>query len=271
MRENNTKFGYMCSMALHACVALGACAAVLVHWLFPKNIEPPPETFELVDPPSENITGEITHADAPQVADTNLVAPEVEDIKELDLPEPPPEPEPSPEPPAPTPSPAPSPTPKPSPNPPPKPAPKVSYKDWSKKNPVKERPRRQTSSSTAPKQVKWNKVQAQTTHMMGVKGSFTTTTGTSQSMRNALAEYASLIKASAKRNWVIPSAADGMELSADICFVVNKNGIISNVRLVRGSGSPEFDNSIMSALRAISLPPPPDSAAHTFTITFDAK
>ena len=92
--------------------------------------------------------------------------------------------------------------------------------------------------------------------------------GTSAAMKNMLAAYIGEIKRKAESNWAIPVTAQNSDLSAKVEFRVSKNGEISGLRIIRSSGNAEVDNSILAALRSISLTPPPDNEPHHITITF---
>lgn len=61
----------------------------------------------------------------------------------------------------------------------------------------------------------------------------------------------------------------GDTVSADVSFVLAANGEISNVRIVRSSGFPEFDQSVLAAFRRITWPGPrPDRRTETMRLTF---
>lgn len=75
-----------------------------------------------------------------------------------------------------------------------------------------------------------------------------------------------------KSNWFIPQAAMVMEGRVVITFNVHRNGTISDITLVKGSGMTSLDSAAMNALRTsnptVALPPeyPLDKAF--FTVTF---
>jgi len=61
----------------------------------------------------------------------------------------------------------------------------------------------------------------------------------------------------------------GDTVSAEVSFVLAANGEISNVRIVRSSGYPEFDQSVIEAFRRITWPGPrPDRRTETMRLTF---
>ena len=61
----------------------------------------------------------------------------------------------------------------------------------------------------------------------------------------------------------------GDTVSADVSFVLGANGEISNIRIVRSSGHPEFDQSVLEAFRRITWPGArPDRRTETMRLTF---
>lgn len=276
MTPDNTKFGYYCSLALHISVSVAAVVAVLASSIFKSETHPidPNQVFEMVEPPEPA-------AEAPAQAEaTSEAQPDLEQdlnlepVEPIELPDPAPEPDPEPTPPEPKPEPTPAPKPKPSKKPKvekkPEPKPqRVSYQDFAKKNPKKARKSAQTPRTQAP--VKVGKISAKTGNIDSIAkvgASISGKAGTSAAVRNMLAAYIGEIKRKAESNWAIPVTAQNSDLSAKVEFKVSKNGEISGLRIIRSSGSAEVDNSILAALRSISLTPPPDNEPHHITITF---
>lgn len=61
----------------------------------------------------------------------------------------------------------------------------------------------------------------------------------------------------------------GDTVSAEVSFVLAANGEISNVRIARSSGFPEFDQSVLEAFRRITWPGArPDRRTETMRLTF---
>lgn len=261
--ESHTKLGAYCSIALHATVALAAIVSIFAKAVFKSDEPPPPPVvFDMVEPASEPAPAPA----APTPAPTEIEQPKIEKIEKLQLPEPEPEPEPDPIP-EPKPAPEPKPVPKPNPTPKPKPQKKVSYEEFLKKNPDK-RNAKPSKPRTTTRKVTVGKVSANFSNIDSLaKISASATTGAA--MKNELAAYTQYINLTAKRNWVSPQ--DVYEpLEAEISFKVSKNGVISDVRILKSSGNAAFDNSVVATFRAISLMPPPDRQPHTVTLTFRA-
>ncbi len=86
--------------------------------------------------------------------------------------------------------------------------------------------------------------------------------------------YRDLLKNHIKSGWrwYDTSAA----LQAEIIFEIQPDGSLINVRIGKGSGNAEFDNSVLRAvLRASPVPPPPQEVYEPFfkyvTMTFDPR
>ncbi len=257
MTQDNTKFGYYCSLALHISVTVAAIVAVLMQSIFDTKDTEPIVPFEMVEPSPTPPAPEIPQETLPEITQQDKIKP----IDPIDLPEPQPEPPPEPQP---------EPQPQPKPSPKPKPKPKVeqqkqiSFRDFSKKNPIK-----QTSSIQPRRQapVKVGKITAKTSNVDSI-ANITAKSGSSAAMKNLLDGYVKEIHRRAKSNWAIPVTAQGIDYATKIEFKVSKNGVISGLRVVSSSENTEFDNSVMAAIRSITLPPPPDNEPHTVYITF---
>lgn len=274
MTPDNTKFGYYCSLALHISVSVAAIVSVLVSSIFKSEPHPidPNQVFEMVEPPEPAAEAPAQAETAPEAQpdleqDLNL-----EPVEPIELPDPAPEPEPTP--PAPKPEPTPAPTPKPPKKPKvekkPEPKPqKISWADYNRKNPKKTRKSAQTPRTQAP--VKVGKISAKTGNIDSIAklgASISGKAGTSAAMQNMLDAYAKEIKRKAESNWAIPITAQNSDFLTEVEFWVSKSGKISGLRIIRSSGNAEVDNSILAALRSISLTPPPDNNSKHITIEF---
>ena len=132
MYSSGTKSGYYYSLTLHICCALALFVFGFVAELF-RTQEEPPVVFEIVEPIPEAPSNT---SEAPKEPDTEeIIQPQLDPIKPLELPEPEPEPEPEPKP-EPVPQPEPEPKPEKKIEKPPVPQ-KVSYADFIKQNPKK--------------------------------------------------------------------------------------------------------------------------------------
>lgn len=270
---DHTRFGYYCSLALHITVTVAAIISVLMKSVFKTDDHPidPKQVFEMVEPAPETPVAQQPQQDdaMPQIEQQKEIAA----IEPMELPEPeptPPEPTPEPTPPEPKPEPAPKPSPKPKPKKVVKPAPpkKISFTEYNKNNPKANRnPAPSRPRTSAP--VKVGKISAGTGNLdklaaakISVKG------GTGVAMRSRLDLYITEIRRKAHSNWAIPTMAQGVDYTAEVQFRVSQNGAISGLRIIKSSGNPEFDSSVLSAMRSVSLTPPPDNEPHTVTITF---
>ena len=248
------------------CMGFGCIFAVfpsLVAELF-RTQEEPPVVFEIVEPIPEAPSNT---SEAPKEPDTEeIIQPQLDPIKPLELPEPEPEPEPESEP-----KPEPVPQPKPEPKPekkiekPPVPQ-KVSYADFIKQNPKKKQ--RPKTTSYRKQKIKYDKVSADTGSLDNLDARITSNIGSNRAMQNELGAYVQYIHSMARRNWVIPSSIVGEELTARIEFRVGANGTISGVRILSKSGNADFDNSVVNLFKVLNLNPPPDGKAHTITLNF---
>lgn len=279
MAQDNTKLGYCYSGALHVFIALAMFAYALTDILFPKEVEENKVVFDMVEP-AQNADMPPPPAPQPAPAQTQpqeeIVAEQIEKIDPLEIPEPQPEPESEPKPqPQPKPDPAPAPTPKPKPEPKPQPPKKISREEWLKKHSKKKPATKRATKKSTP--VKIAQITSSTSNLDNIATISPSQTSAananaaySSAMADALAAYRNAIYTIAKRNWKIPSISSD-SLEARVSFKVSRLGIISAVRIIESSGDAEFDKSVLEVFRTISIPPPPDNAAHTVTITFSAK
>lgn len=257
MNPDNTRLGFLCSFALHACAALAIVLSMFWSMIFPPPDEPPIQAFEMVAPQPETLPEPEIPTPIPQID-----APEAKDIKPLELPpEQIPEPDPKPEP---KPSPKPAQEPKPSPKPVERPK-RVSYKDFIKSNPKKTAPAR--PNRTKGKPISAPTVNASLSNIENI-ADISVSLQTTSAMRDALAAYIAYIRNEALRSWAIT----GGGLEAKIGFRVSKNGEISGVKILESSGDEEFDKAALKAFSSLRrLNPPPDNAAHTVTIRFKSN
>ncbi len=70
-----------------------------------------------------------------------------------------------------------------------------------------------------------------------------------------------------------PDAArrDGVEGRVVVRFAIDRDGLVKDVTLVRGSGYPVLDDAAMALLRGSRLPPPPATAPETTSITLPIR
>jgi colicin import membrane protein len=61
------------------------------------------------------------------------------------------------------------------------------------------------------------------------------------------------------------------QLSAEVRFTMAANGEISGVRIVRSSGNPAFDQSVLEAFARVRMPPRPDGKTDEVRLTFRVR
>lgn len=60
-------------------------------------------------------------------------------------------------------------------------------------------------------------------------------------------------------------------LSAEVQFTIASNGTVSGVRIVRSSGSRDFDESVLEAFGRLKMPGRPDKKTDVQRLTFRIK
>jgi colicin import membrane protein len=68
-----------------------------------------------------------------------------------------------------------------------------------------------------------------------------------------------------------PPAGISSTLVAKVSMRSNADGSITAVRILRSSGSREFDNAVLAATRRVIMPPRPDSKSETVEFEFSAR
>jgi TonB family protein len=86
--------------------------------------------------------------------------------------------------------------------------------------------------------------------------------------------YTNLVRGKIKGMWSWPDKEAA--LSATVHLEIESDGTIKNVRLVQGSGDPDFDQSVLAVTtKASPLPPPPPTLYERYfkalRITFDPR
>ncbi|MDX2109572.1 MAG: TonB family protein [Verrucomicrobiota bacterium] len=78
----------------------------------------------------------------------------------------------------------------------------------------------------------------------------------------------------AKQQWEDDKPQDllTMSIEADVVFTVSPAGSISNIRIIKGSGYPRFDNAVLQSLRTLGrVNYPPDGKSVNATLTYVMK
>jgi periplasmic protein TonB len=258
MRANSPS-ALFASLALHGAMA---AAILLLAILFSRQPPPPPVIFELV----AGMPTDATERGPAAPDDLRLNVPKVKLPPEPRV-EPPPEPkeEPRPEekvvPKEPQVKKA-----------PPKEQPKVtpknettSYEEFRKKNPTpKTQPTPQARPVKSP-QIDTTKIVAGAKNVSGERGR-ADARAEADAMTVYLATLRDRLREAHERT---KPAGLGDAVSAEVSFFLAANGQIDNVRIVRSSGFPEFDQSVLEAFRRITWPGPrPDKRNETVRLTF---
>jgi colicin import membrane protein len=93
----------------------------------------------------------------------------------------------------------------------------------------------------------------------------------SRAEQDQLGTYFAALRQKIKEAHEKPLGA-GNALSARVSFYVAANGAIGQVKIIKSSGDPEFDQSVLAAFRAItSIGPRPDGRGDTNEATFNMK
>jgi|GEM_PF-1756972 len=186
---------------------------------------------------------------------------------------------PLPEPVEPKPSPAPKPPPKPVAKPvvkPVEPPPKlVDYRQFTKQNKLPAKVQAAPSSQTKAKPVSVPKIDSSAV-LRDLRSNLSKedsarVSGMSSSQQSDLFDYFQWVRSLIDANFRQPSGiVDGA--SAWVEFRIAGNGMVSNIRLISGSGNSAFDNAALAAVQALGkLTPPPGQVAYTRKIEFQAN
>lgn len=89
MRQDNTRFGYYCSIALHLTITVAAIVSVLMQSIFKQENQEPLKPFEMVEPaPEQPEMPQQQQETLPEIAQQQEMKP----IEPIELPQPEPEP-----------------------------------------------------------------------------------------------------------------------------------------------------------------------------------
>lgn len=263
MRANSPS-AYFASLSLHATVV---AAVFLLALLLNRPAPEPPVIFELVA--GEPLDGAERGPSAP--ADLQLNVPKVklppQPVRETPVETPPtPKEQPRPvekktPPPKETVKKAP---PKAEPKTAPKPEPKMSYEEF-----VRQHGAPKTPTNTPPRPVNTPRIDTSKvvagTRASGERGTATTATDISN-QRAYEARLIALLKAAHEET---KPTGLGDSVSAEVVFFLTADGQIRDVNIVRSSGHPEFDQSVLAAFRRITWPGPrPDKKNDPLRVTF---
>ncbi len=153
--------------------------------------------------------------------------------------------------------------------------PKISIEEYRKLNPAKAPSVAKATGPIAPKLLDPKAYRIGVANGANVKTDNTKGGASGKALTaeegNLLEKYFQLLRNSAKANHTPPpGAADGLE--TEVRYTVAPNGAISNVQVVRSSGSREFDQSAVEAFRTLeSVGRVPDGKSHTRTTLVKAR
>ena len=95
-------------------------------------------------------------------------------------------------------------------------------------------------------------------------------TALSRAESNAMDAYFSMLRARLLSSHELPGGVSDL-LSAEVQFTFAANGAVSGVRIVRSSGSPDFDQSVLEAFSRLKMPARPDKKTDVQRLTFRIK
>ncbi len=146
---------------------------------------------------------------------------------------------------------------------------RMSYDEFSKNNPVKTAANTKTASGPAPKistRGITDGVSGGTTDKPGAGG-----TALSRAEQDRLGTYFAMLKQRLQAAHEKPLGVSD-QLTARVSFHVAANGTISQVRIVKSSGSAEFDRSALDAFKTVgSIGPRPDGRGDTKETDFQMR
>ena len=87
---------------------------------------------------------------------------------------------------------------------------------------------------------------------------------------NAMDAYFSMLRARLLSSHELPGGVSDL-LSAEVQFIFAANGAVSGVRIVRSSGSKDFDESVLEAFGRLKMPARPDKKTDVQRLTFRIK
>lgn len=264
-RKEPYRWAWTVSVVIHAVAFAGLVGTSLLDGCGGKARDEKPVVAKLVrlgTPRDERLLPRLPTA--PAVPPARKDAPEVTPGKELQTPPPKPEPKPEPTPPPPETKPVPVPTPE------PKPVPQAP-------------PQQATAPKTAETAPKSNlddimKRFAAADRRGKAEDLPGQLDGDPEGDAEQAAEgerYLALLQKRLRDNYVLPSTipeAERVRLQALVRITIEKNGRISNFRIEKGSGNPQYDAALNSAVQKSSpLPPPPEHLLRTYREGFPVR
>lgn len=141
---------------------------------------------------------------------------------------------------------------------------KISAEDFKKKHPKKVQPKK-----SAPRvNFTPSKISVDSKSFDRIMASAKSSDGVSGVSAKVMMDYISYISMQAKRNWTLPESCQNQIYTVKVEFTVTKSGKVIGVRILRGSGSKEFDNSVKLVFSILNLTPPPSGKAMEVELDF---
>jgi protein TonB len=251
----NPRQGFVLSLLLHVAVAAGVLAFTFIK----PPTKPPRTVFELVAAPPPSAES------SPDDDSVQFSMPAVRPPPPRPLPKPPvQEPPPVAQPVVPTPAPTPAPQRRPDPTPPPPPT--ISYEDYVRQHGP---PRTQPARTQPPRPVTVPRIN--TTFTANIRETVINLDRLGEltdAEQSALDRWISRLKEALRRSWDKPTAL-AESLATVVEFDVASNGRFSNVRVTRGSGNRQFDDSVVGAFNRLgSAGATPDGRLQQLRLTF---
>ncbi|MBC8009449.1 MAG: TonB C-terminal domain-containing protein, partial [Burkholderiales bacterium] len=152
---------------------------------------------------------------------------------------------------------------------------RTSYEQFQKQNASKTKSTSKTSSSGAANATPGPRIDAS-----GIKKGVTGATGAgsagaggtalARAEANAMDAYFVMLRTRLLSSHELPGGVSDL-LSAEVQFTIGSNGTVSGVRIVRSSGSKDFDQSVLEAFGRLKMPGRPDKKTDVQRLTFRIK
>ncbi|WP_442888067.1 TonB family protein [Congregicoccus parvus] len=260
--KRRSRQGFVLSVVFHVLIVAGSIAFAL----FQPPKKPERTVFELVSRPAPSVDAEPQEASSVDFTMPRVAPPPP--VRPIPVPvEQPPPPRPTPQPVQTPPRvPTPTPTPKREEPPPPKPTPQLSYEEYVKQHGA---PRTPTPRQTQTKPIVVPRLNTQfTTNIRENYIDLERMSSLSDAELSAIDRYIARLKEALRRAWDKPtSLADS--LATVVEFDVAANGRLSGVKVTKGSGNRQFDDSVVRAFTTLgSAGATPDGRPQQLRLTF---
>lgn len=150
---------------------------------------------------------------------------------------------------------------------------RTSYEQFQKQNPSKTKSTSKGSGAagaTPGPRIDASGIKKGVTGATGAGSAGAGGTALSRAEANAMDAYFSMLRARLLSSHELPGGVSDL-LSAEVQFTFAANGAVSGVRIVRSSGSPDFDQSVLEAFGRLKMPARPDKKTDVQRLTFRIK